>query len=377
MAVEEFRQILGFTSGQIHLNNAGLAPMTLAAQRAINDMTALLVSDAFHSVGEMISRYEQARDSFAALVGAQADNIAMTQTCAAAISQVAFGLDLRRGDEIIRWDQEYPSNAYPWHAAAAKAGATVHVVPSEEDLSLSMDRLLDKINERTRVIAVSWVQYQTGSMTDLKLTAAAKAGRDIWLVVDGIQGLGIIPFDMEEMGVDALCGGTHKWLCGPFGHGFLALAPHRVTQLTPVLQGAITYGTPDDPVELERAPRTDARRFEPGSPALLGAVGGAASIDALLGIGISRIHEEALRLSRSLGQQLKSLGCRILGDETKQHGSPILTFIPQGPLKESTERLTLASVAFGVRGGGIRLAPHGFNTDEEIAKVLEALQPGG
>lgn len=377
MALQEFRDLLGISPGQIHLNNAGLAPMTVPAQRAIEEMTSLMVTDAFHRVEQIITLYEEARSSFGALVGVPADNVAMTQTCAAAISQVAFGLDLRPGDEIIRWDQEYPSNAYPWHAAASNAGAKVLVVPSEKDLRLSMDRLLSHISERTRVVAISWVQYQTGSMTDLKVISQACRERDAWLVVDGIQGLGVIPFDMTEMGVDALCGGTHKWLCGPFGHGFLALADGRATQLTPILQGAITYGTPDDPVILSREPRADARRFEPGSPALLGAVGGAASIDALMKIGIDKIHQEALRLSGSLAQHLQEMGAQILSDREIAGGSPILTFVPTTPVEEAASRLKDASVAFGIRGGGIRLAPHGFNTDEDIATVLKALQPAG
>jgi len=373
MAIEDFRALLGIDPSRVHLNNAGLAPMTRPAQHAIEAMSALMVTDAFHAVERMIDLYETARASFGALVGVPADHVAMTQTCASAISQVAFGLDLRPGDEILRWDQEYPSNAYPWHAAANRVGARVTVVPSEPDLSLSMEKLLARITPATRVITVSWVQYQTGSMTDLPRISRACRDRDIWLVVDGIQGLGVIPFDMTQMGVDALCGGTHKWLCGPFGHGFLALAPGRIEALTPVLQGAITYGTPDDAVELTRSPRPDARRFEPGSPLLLGAVGGAASIDALREIGIDRIHEEALRLARALSTQLRDLGCRVLGDPEKRSGSPILTFVPDEPVPVAAEKLRAASVGYGIRGGGIRLAPHAFNTDEEITRVIRAL----
>tara|TARA_B100000579_G_scaffold347823_1_gene301009 strand:+ start:88 stop:1215 length:1128 start_codon:yes stop_codon:yes gene_type:complete len=373
VAIEEFRKILGYRPGQVHLNNAGLAPMTLPAQRAIAEMSELLVTDAFHQVEKMIMQYEEARSSFGKLVGVPGDNVAMTQTCAAAISQVAFGLDLRADDEIIRWDQEYPSNAYPWHAAASQKGAKVEVIPSEKNLELSTDRLLDAINPKTRVVAISWVQYQTGSMTDLKRVSQACRQHDAWLVVDGIQGLGVIPFDMKEMGVDALCGGTHKWLCGPFGHGFLALADGRAQELIPVLQGAITYGTPDEAVILSRSPRPDARRFEPGSPVLLGAVGGAASIEALLEIGIDRINREALRLSNTLSEKLKSIGARILSSPREEGQSPILTVQPAQSLESAATALKKASVAFGVRGGGIRLAPHGFNTEEDLDTVLDAL----
>src|SRR5439155_1637471 len=135
------------------------------------------------------------------------------------------------------------SNAYPWYRAAERAGAVVKTAP--------VDRIGDAIGASTRVVAVSWVQYSTGASVDLRaladtLHARGGAGADRWLVVDAIQGIGIAPFALAALGVDVVCGGTHKWLLGPLGHGLMACAPGRQATMTPVLHRAMTYGTPHD-----------------------------------------------------------------------------------------------------------------------------------
>jgi selenocysteine lyase/cysteine desulfurase len=300
----------------------------------------------------------------------------MFHTCAAALSQVALGLTLQPGDELVLWDQEYPSNAYPWHEAARRSGAVVRLVPSEPDLSLRQERLHAAITPRTRVVAVSWVQYQTGAITDLQPLAQLCRAVGAWLVVDAIQGLGVLPLDMTALGIDAVAGGTHKWLCGPLGHGFLALAPGRAAELRPLLHGAMTYGGPDDKVDPARQALPDARRFEPGSPLLLGAIGGAAAITEILTLGIPRVHAAALQLSDLLLEGLQARGARLLLPNREGPRSPIVTFVPRG---ESSQVDKIANglrdrrVACARRAGGIRLAPHAFNTDEEIARFFAAL----
>ena len=269
---ERFRADFAFDPNVVLFNTAGVAPMSTGAEAAI---VAESRSRALLSQASRI--YEQARGSFARLTGARPEDVALMQTCAAAISQVALGLALRPGDEIVTTDQEYPSNAYPWYAAAQRASALIRVVRSQPDYSLPTESVLTAIGPQTRVVAVSWVQFQTGAVLDLRAISDACRRHGAWLVVDAIQGLGVMPFDLLQLGVDAVCGGTHKWLCGPLGQGFLALAPGRAAELAPLLHGAMTYGTPEDAVDPSRPPRPDARRFEPGSPPLLSAAGAAAA----------------------------------------------------------------------------------------------------
>ena len=359
----------------ILLNNAGVAPMCRPARRAI-DKAARELSRGFFALDELFAEYGRARATYARLCGAQPRDVAMFHTCAAALSQVALGLTLQPGDEIVLWDQEYPSNAYPWHEAARRTGARVRLVPSEPDLSLRQERLHAAITPRTRVVAVSWVQYQTGAVTELGPLAQACRAVGAWLVVDAIQGLGLFTLDLTALGVDAVAGGTHKWLCGPLGHGFLALAPGRAAELRPLLHGAMTYGGPDDMVEPARQALPDARRFEPGSPLLLGALGGAAAVELLLALELPRVHAAALQLAELLIDGLRERGARLLVPQSSGLRSPIVTFVPRGAasqVEKIANGLRAQRVACARRAGGLRLAPHAFNTDEDIAGFFRAL----
>lgn len=352
----------------IHLNNAGVSPLSSRAEQGIVDV-ARTMRDGSLGMMKLLRRYEQARGTFARLVGCGPEHLAFFQTCAAAISQVAFGYPLQPGDRIVRLDQEYPSNAYPWHRAAERAGAVVDVVASGADYAIDHDALVAAIGPRTKVVALSYVQFQSGAVVDVVRVVEAAHRHGAIVVVDAIQGLGVLPFDMTAMGVDAVCGGTHKWLLGPVGHGFLAVTSSLRERLVPVLQGAITYGTPDDPVDPSRPTRSDIRRFEPGTPLLLGAIGGAASVELLLEIGQPRVHAAAAAVSAHIEAQARRRGWPV-----RAHGtSPIVTFVPPGDPTELGAMLRDQDISVGVRGGGLRLAPHAFNTTDEIDRVFAAL----
>ena len=150
---------------------------------------------------------EVTRKKLAAFLGATPDETALLQTTATAISQAAFGIPLSHGDEVLTWDQEYPSNFYPWRDACKRAGARLIQVPS----SLSetpTSRLLEHVTDRTKVIAISWVQYQAGAVTDLAEISRSLKDRSIWLVADVIQGVGVRPFHFHDSGFDVVCGGS-------------------------------------------------------------------------------------------------------------------------------------------------------------------------
>lgn len=356
----------------VHLNNAGVAPMCRPAVAAVEACAARMARGTL-AMGDLLEDLERARATFARLVGARPNNVSMMQTCAAALTQVALGLPLADGAEIVTWDQEYPSNAYPWFEAARRVGGRVVAVPSGADLAVDTGRLIEAITTRTGVVATSWVQFQTGAITDLERLAAACRRVGAWLVVDAIQGLGVLPLDLEALGIDAVCGGTHKWLCGPVGHGFIAFREGRRDEVWPLMHGAITYGTPDEPPVATRSPRCDPRRFEPGTPLLLGSLAGAAAIELILDTGVDTLRARALELSDRLVEGVRARGGRVLSQTSGAVRSPITTFVPRGDLDAAARRLQTARVSFSRRGGGIRISPHGFNREADIDRVLEAL----
>jgi cysteine desulfurase / selenocysteine lyase len=371
--LEELRAPLAGTD-ELHLNNAGVAPMSRRALGAGARALEIMLRGT-SGIPDLLKEIRAAREIHARLVGCDRDDLSFFPTCAAAISQVALGFPFKGGDEIVLLDQEYPSNAYPWHRAAARAGARVVVVPSAPDFTVDFTRLLEAIGERTRVVAVSWVQFSTGTTLDLRALADAAHARGAWLVVDAIQGLGVMPFDLAASGADAVCGGSHKWLLGPVGHGFLALAPGRAAALEPIMVGAMTYGTPDDPIDPARPPREDARRFEPGTPLAVGAIATAASIDLLLEIGVDRVNREALAAADLFAARADERGLGVRGAAATAGGaprSPILTLLPRArDPKAIVDELRARGCSVAPRGGGVRVAPHAHNGPQHVERFFE------
>jgi selenocysteine lyase/cysteine desulfurase len=356
----------------VHLNHAGFAPMCRAARDAgVDVLDRMMQGSAVDSA--LLPLYDGARASYARLVGCDGADVSFFQTAAAAISQVAFGLSLEAGDEIVRVDQEYPSNAYAWHRAAERAGGRVVVVPSGSRLTIDIERLIAAVTPRTRVLALSSVQFQTGAAVDLAPVVAACHRVGAVVCVDAIQSLGVMPFDMRRLDVDYVCGGTHKWMLGPLGHGFLCCDAERRARLTPLLHGAITYGLPADPVDVTRPARTSAQRFEPGTPLVIGAVAGAAAIDELLAVGIARVHGEALALADRVVDGARARGCDVLSVTEGAARSPIVTFVPRGNVAMLARRLADAHVSVAERAGGLRVSPHVDNGPQHVDRLFEVL----
>ncbi len=350
--------------GKIHLNNAGIAPMTRVAHEAIVHWSHTLATQASLGRNSIVEVYSQSRNQIANFLHCRPTDLGFFQTCAVAISQLALGLKLSKGDQILTWEIEYPSNAYPWLEACRRSGAELIRIPCE-DGTIRMERLLEAIGPSTKVVAISWVQFQSGAITDL--TPLSRRCREVGalLAVDGIQGLGVLPFDFEKSGIDALCGGPHKWICGPLGLGFMALREEWQSRLRPLALGAFSYGTSEDPVDPSRPLRDGMARFEPGSPSFLPVLGMAASM-----IAIQKNEKSIAALAQQHALKLRdgfrALGAKLLGEGNL---SPIVT-LQHERQKQLTQAFDRRGVSYASRGGGIRLSPHGFNTEEEMEEVL-------
>ncbi len=384
--------------GLIHLNNAGLAPSSREAQTQVVYWMERFRSEGMHCNDAYLAAVDGARVQLAEFLNCDAGEIAFFQSTAGGISQIAFGMKLSPGDEVLTWDEEYPSNLYPWKAACDRVGATLKLVPSSKAgyspakglsttsgslfknwQSTPSERLLAAITEKTKVIAISWVQYQSGAISDLEAITKIARAQGIWTVIDGIQGIGLMPFDFKKLGVDAVCGGSHKWMLSPVGVGYLAVREDRVRELQPLIIGAATYGTCDDPTDFECLPKTNAWKFEAGSKQVLEIVALGASAQLIREIGIELILEESERLARRLRMGLLEAGLQVHTPHQHDQLGSIVCFSDSTPDKTNHLEATLRNnrISYALRGPGIRLSPHAFNFDEEIDKTLRLLSANG
>ncbi|MGE0631204.1 MAG: aminotransferase class V-fold PLP-dependent enzyme [Pseudobdellovibrionaceae bacterium] len=368
MKIEEFKNY--FYSGPefINLNNAGMANIP-----DVNRKTAIEWLDRFYREGARCNvegwrKTDEVRTKLAKFLGADEEEVGCFQTTAAALSQAAFGIKLNSGDEILTWDQEYPSNYYPWLKAAERSSAKLIQIESE-NWQTPVQKILNRVTAKTKVIAISWVQYQTGAVSDLKIISDAVKEKEVWLVADVIQGVGVRPFNFRESGFDIVCGGSHKWLCSQFGAGYMVIKKNKMHELQPMQYGAMSFGTPDTPKNPQNPLRSTAFRFEPGSKAMVEWIALGASLDLFSQIGVPTLFKEVSRLSLLLAEGLRNQTHLVW------HEAPFVTFAPanKNNLELCVQKLEAAKISFARRGPGIRLSVHAYNRDEEILRALEAL----
>ena len=363
----------------IQLNNAGLQPIPKVALEKVKYWSQRFWEEGVNTDADYQNDVAHTRRSLAKLIGCETKEVAFFNSTATAITQMAFSVNLKAGDEVVMWDQEYGSHIYPWKAACEEAGAKLVVVESEKNLSTPTEKYLKAITAKTKVLAFSWVQFQTGAqMDDLQQLIKTAKEKNILVCVDVIQGFGLHECNLWQWGVDAIMGGSHKWMFSPVGAGFLAVRANLIAQLKPLIIGAQTYGTCDDPSSLTCEPKRDATKFEPGSKQVLEITAFGASLDLVHQVGVKTIEAEALRLGKILREGLREQGFELstpfAGE--KIHSTPWVNFKPQKnsmTIKEFSQKLNHHKIFHAIRGPGIRFTTQAFNREDEIAKALKII----
>jgi cysteine desulfurase / selenocysteine lyase len=331
-----------------------------------------------------------ARPACAALIGARADEIALVESTTHGLTLAANALPLEPGDRVLLSDLEFLQVAVPW-TQKKKDGIEIDVVPNHNG-EVRAEDFAARITSRTRVVAISTVQWSNGYRLDLDAFSRLCRDRKIWLVVDAIQQLGAIPLSVQQTPVNILVSGGHKWLNSPFGCGFLYVNRECQPRLHPPVAGYLDI---EDPVggwgEYFQTPSitpvqdyryvTSARRFETGGTANYpGAVGLAASLKMIQGLGAENIEAHISRLTDSLIKGLDDLSLEVVTPRAPQNRSGIVTF-SVGDAKKNVELMTrlqerkiLVSVRYTSNVGGVRVSSHFYNSQEDIEKLLEAVR---
>lgn len=369
------------TSGYFNAASGSLLPRCVAETVAAT--VRAQVERGIHTFASDMARVEETRAALARRIGAEPGEIAFAANTAEAISRVADGLDWREGDEVVLGDLEYPANVYPW-ANQHDRGARLRVVRSEEG-RLPAARLIDAIGPRTRVLAVSQVQFSSGYRVDLAALGEACRSMGVLFLVDAIQGLGVFPVDVKALRIGALAADGRKWLFGPAGTGFLYLAPEWVERIRPRAAGRLSVeGSPDmlrwarelnGEGQLDLAPRwrAGAGRFEPGYLNVAGLAGLGTALELGDRIGTGAIRAAVERRAGRLVQGLAALGLPVHGPVEAGERSGIVAFAAEGDPDAWCRELGVRGFSLGVRDGYLRAAPHVYTSDDDVERLLAAL----
>ena len=374
MDPESFRALAPITRQCAYLNHAAMGPLPEPAVRAME----AAVREQSELGSEVMPFYdavkESARGEIARLIGATPDEIAFTRNTVEGLSVIASGIDWEPGDTVVSDSQEFPGNVYPWLNLEARYGVKVRLVQAENGL-VPAESLIAAADQRTRLITVSFVQFASGYRIDLKKLGAFCRAQGIFLVVDGIQGVGALPIDVGSSQVDFLACGAQKWLLGPLGIGFLYVRRPLWEQiaLTDLGHGSV-LPHPERYLDYCFALRPNARRFEGGITSYASLSGFRESLRLLHSAGPARIETRLLALTERLAETLQARGYRLFSPRGPGAGSGIVSFThPRESSKALLERLRGGGVIASVREGALRFSPHYYNTEEEIDAALALL----
>jgi selenocysteine lyase/cysteine desulfurase len=309
----------------------------------------------------------------ARLVGArEAHEVAFVADTSDGLSVVSAGLDWRAGDNVVGADCEFPSNVYPW-MRLGPLGVEYRMAP-ERDGRVEPEELFAFVDDHTRVVALSWVQFASGFRSDLERIGRFCRDHKILFVVDAIQALGVHPLDVERDLVDVFAASAHKWLLGGEGVGLLYVSDRVVDQLEPARVG---WTSVRDWIKWSRYDltyREGAGRFECGTLNTPGIHALGASLELLLDAGAEAIEARCKELTDRLVDGLADRGFEIVSSRRPGEWSAIVAARhPEHAPNELVRRLAERGVTVAHRAGRLRVSPHFYNTTDEIDRLLAAL----
>ena len=369
--LETYRQEFPVTQKYIYLDHSGVAPMSLRVKNAIERFLAESVAGGAFHYPSWLQRISEIRSACAGLVNAGPDEIAFVKSTSHGLSIVAEGFDWKPGDNVLVYENEFPSNIYPWQNLKRK-GVEVKLIPSREGRIL-IDDIEQLIDSKTKLLAISSVQFSNGFKIDLTRAGKLCRGKNILFCVDAIQSLGVIPMDVKEYNVDFLSADAHKWLLGPEGIGIFYCRRGLAGRLRPPLIGWKCVQNEFDFDHPDFCLKTDALRFEEGSMNLLGIFGLGASVDLLLEVGIQNIETRVLELGDVIIREAEQRGYLVRTPKARSERGGNVTFSGNFDPASTRDRLREKRIIVNSRGGGLRVSPHFYNTEEEVLAFFHAL----
>jgi cysteine desulfurase/selenocysteine lyase len=359
---------------RIWLDAASIGPLPASTLAAVEAFTRARAAPHELAGVDFLGILKRSRELVARLVGAAPEDIALTPNTSYGINLAARMLPFEPGDLVLVPDGEFPANVYPWMNLADR-GVGLERVPLDREGWPDEDRIVERLGDpRVRVLAVSLVQFHTGYRVDLPRLSRRCRETGTALVVDAIQGVGVVPLDLREVEVDFLACGAQKWLLSPWGSGFLYVNRVWHERLRPPFAGWTAFEGTDDFSDLTRYDprwRPDARRFELFTLPYQDFVGMNASLEFLLGLGVDAVGRQVRVVHEPVLDWARRHGVRV-ASPTDHRGSGILALAVADP-RQTRARLLEHGVGCSVREGLLRLSPHCYTAVEDMARVAEIL----
>ncbi len=362
------------TETTCYLDHASLGPLPRSHVAELNEAAQQLMVSGDPRVLETIEKMDDIRAQAAVLLNAEPGDIALLTSTAQGLCLVAEGLDWREGDEVITYAGEFPSVVLPWLQLRDR-GVVVRFV-QDRGCRFEAEDVEALISDRTRVVSLSLVNFAHGFRAPIEAIGEMCRKRGIWLVVDVVQGLGVIPVDASALGADILSAQAYKHLLGGFGISLCYCSPRARTELRVVTAGwAGRERGPISGTDFERPLAADARRFEPSHPPFTAIRGFLASLRLLTGQLPLGYLDRIKALTDELIDGLRDIGWSVVSSLRPEERSSVVAATHPGiDLVALHRERARHGLAFSLRGDAFRFAPHFYNTSDDLSQLLEFLR---
>ncbi|SMN12427.1 Cysteine desulfurase [uncultured Candidatus Thioglobus sp.] len=355
----------------IYLNHAAVAPWPIRTEKAVNAFCRENVTMGSKKSANWLKVEARLKKQLAQLINAESiDEIALVKNTSEALSFVAYGLSWNNGDNIVTSDEEFPSNMIPWESLADQ-GVSVKKVTLKTAADPTQ-ALIEQIDDSTRLLTISSVQYASGLRVDLELLGAACKDKGVLFCIDAIQSIGAFPFDVQKYQADFVMADGHKWMLGPEGLGVFYCRRQSIEKLKLTQFGwhmVEDMGNYDTPIWVTAA---SARRFECGSPNMLSIHALSASLSLLLTVGMDAVAFNLIERGQYIIEKIQQNSSLELLTTPNKDGNNIIVF---RAVNNDTQMLFDSLTAYGVvcakRGGGVRFSPHFYTNYESIDRAFE------
>lgn len=355
-----------------YLNSCSLGALSLRARAATEEyLGAWERRGAASWYDTWLPALERLRAGYGRVVNAPAETISLHPSISSALSAVGESLNYSARPRIVTTSLDFPTVAYQWLAKRSE-GVEVVVLESPDQTTVPVELFAQAIDERTALVATSHVFFTSGAIQDLAAISALAHASGALCLVDGYQGAGQVPVDVEALGVDFYCAGGLKWLLGGSGIAFLYVRPELLRRLTPSITGWFAHAAPFrfDPRELERA--SDGHRFDMGTPAVASVYAQLAGLELLEEIGWPSLRRVTHALAEDLIVLARDRGLRPRVAPTAAERSAIV-MLPRNDPQADVRRLAESGFIVDARPGHVRVSPYFYNVPEDHRACLEHL----
>jgi selenocysteine lyase/cysteine desulfurase len=368
---ESLRDQFPVTKRWAFFDHAAVAPLSGAAARTLHEYADDYAENGQTAILRWLARVEAARRAVGRLLNADPLDVAFVPNTSAGVAIVAEGFPWQAGDNVVLPAEEYPANQYPWMNLAGR-GVEVRRVPGRGP-RVSIDDLRAAMDGRTRVLAISSVEFASGYRNNLDALGSLCRERGVYFFVDAIQGLGVLPLDVQKTPVDWLAADGHKWLLAPEGAGIFWCRRELVHRLHPTTVGWKSVVNETDFSTIDFTLKPHAGRWEGGTPNVPGVAALGTSLDMLLATGIDAIAERVLELTDYLCDRFERAGVRVFSARGPGEKSGIVSLDVPGDVKALVAKYRAAGVVVNRRAGRLRASPHFYNTTDEIDRLVDAV----